>query len=138
MARKIIIGDQEFIVPDKFPKSGVTVGLILVFIYAIWSSIFRVELEEEGVLLTLGEYSGLRQSGIHLKWPAPIQTVIKIPTKKVVIARIENIFVFFSPEYLNIFISLSVKSVLKKNWVDIKKINGNISKTNIGVFIKDK
>ena len=82
MARKIIIGDQEFIVPDKFPKSGVTIGLILVFIYAIWSSIFRVELEEEGVLLTLGEYSGLRQSGIHLKWPAPIQTVIKIPTKR--------------------------------------------------------
>ena len=82
MARKIIIGDQEFIVPDKFPKSGVTIGLILVFIYAIWSSIYRVELEEEGVLLTLGEYSGLRQSGIHLKWPAPIQTVIKIPTKR--------------------------------------------------------
>ena len=82
MARKIIIGDQEFIVPDKLPKSGVTIGLILVFIYAIWSSIFRVELEEEGVLLTLGEYSGLRQSGIHLKWPAPIQTVIKIPTKR--------------------------------------------------------
>ena len=82
MARKIIIGDQEFIVPDKFPKSGVTIGLVLVFIYAIWSSIFRVELEEEGVLLTLGEYSGLRQSGIHLKWPAPIQTVIKIPTKR--------------------------------------------------------
>ncbi len=82
MAKKIIIGDQEFIVPDKFPKSGVTIGLILVFIYAIWSSIYRVELEEEGVLLTLGEYSGLRQSGIHLKWPAPIQTVIKIPTKR--------------------------------------------------------
>ena len=82
MARKIIIGDQEFIVPDKFPKSGVTIGLILVFIYAVWSSIYRVELEEEGVLLTLGEYSGLRQSGIHLKWPAPIQTVIKIPTKR--------------------------------------------------------
>lgn len=82
MARKIIIGDQEFIVPDKFPKSSVTIGLILVFIYAIWSSIYRVELEEEGVLLTLGEYSGLRQSGIHLKWPAPIQTVIKIPTKR--------------------------------------------------------
>ena len=82
MARKIIIGDQEFIVPDKFPKSGVTIGLTLVFIYAIWSSIFRVELEEEGVLLTLGEYSGLKQSGIHLKWPSPIQTVIKIPTKR--------------------------------------------------------
>ena len=82
MARKIIIGNQEFMVPDKFPKSGFTIGLILVLIFAVWSSVYRVELEEEGVLLTLGEYSGLAQSGIHLKWPAPIQTVIKIPTKR--------------------------------------------------------
>ena len=82
MARKIIIGDQEFMVPDKFPKSGFTIGLILVLIFAVWSSVYRVELEEEGVLLTLGEYTGLVQSGIHLKWPAPLQTVIKIPTKR--------------------------------------------------------
>ena len=82
MAKKIIVGDQEFIVPDKFPKSGFTIGLILVLLLAIWSSIYRVELEEEGVLMTLGEYSGLVQSGIHVKWPAPIQTVIKIPTKR--------------------------------------------------------
>ena len=61
-----------------------------------------------------------------------------IPIKKVVIAIIENIFVFLSPEYLKMLISLSVKSVLKKNCVDIKKINGNISKTNIGVFIKER
>ena len=82
MARRIIVGDQEFVVPDKFPKSGFTIGLILVLIFAVWSSIYRVELEEEGVLLTLGEYTRLEQSGIHLKWPAPIQTVIKIPTKR--------------------------------------------------------
>ena len=82
MARKIIIGDQEFMVPDKFPKSGFTIGFILVLIFAVWSSVYRVELEEEGVLLTLGEHTGLAQSGIHLKWPAPIQTVIKIPTKR--------------------------------------------------------
>ena len=82
MARKIIVGDQEFMIPDKFPKSGFTIGIILVLIFAVWSSVYRVELEEEGVLLTLGEYSGLVQSGIHLKWPAPIQTVIKIPTKR--------------------------------------------------------
>lgn len=82
MARKIIVGDQEFIIPDKFPKSGLSIGLLLVALFAVWSSVYRVELEEEGVLMTLGEYSGLVQSGIHLKWPAPIQTVIKIPTKR--------------------------------------------------------
>lgn len=82
MARKIIVGDQEFTIPDKFPKSGITIGVILVLLFAVYSSVYRVELEEEGVLMTLGEYSGLVQSGIHLKWPAPIQTVIKIPTKR--------------------------------------------------------
>ena len=82
MAKRIVVGDQEFVVPDKFPKSGFTIGLILVLIFAVWSSIYRVELEEEGVLMTLGEYSGLKQSGIHIKWPAPIQTIIKIPTKR--------------------------------------------------------
>ena len=82
MAKRIVVGDQEFVVPDKFPRSGFTIGLILLLIFAIWSSIYRVELEEEGVLMTLGEYSGLKQSGIHIKWPAPIQTVIKIPTKR--------------------------------------------------------
>ena len=82
MARKIIVGDQEFTIPDKFPKSGFTIGVILVLLFAVWSSVYRVELEEEGVLMTLGEYTGLVQSGIHLKWPAPIQTVIKIPTKR--------------------------------------------------------
>tara|TARA_B100000963_G_scaffold359480_1_gene386931 strand:+ start:2444 stop:2641 length:198 start_codon:yes stop_codon:yes gene_type:complete len=61
-----------------------------------------------------------------------------MPTKKVVIIKIENIFVFLSPEYLKIFISLSVKRLLKKNCVDIKKINGNISKTNIGVFKSER
>jgi len=55
-----------------------------------------------------------------------------------VIANIEKIFEFLSPEYLKIFISSLLKSVLKKNCVDIRKINGNISKTNIGVFISDK
>tara|TARA_B100000989_G_scaffold297688_1_gene284333 strand:+ start:806 stop:982 length:177 start_codon:yes stop_codon:yes gene_type:complete len=54
------------------------------------------------------------------------------------VIKIENIFVFLSPEYLKIFISLSVKRLLKKNCVDIKKINGNISKTNIGVFIRER
>ena len=82
MAKRIVVGDQEFMVPDKFPKSGFTIGLILLLIFAVWSSIYRVELEEEGVLMTLGEYSSLKQSGIHIKWPAPIQTVIKIPTKR--------------------------------------------------------
>ena len=63
---------------------------------------------------------------------------MRIPKKKVVTDKIKKIFEFLSPEYLKIFNSLLWNKLLKKNWVDIKNINGNISKTNIGVFIKDK
>ena len=52
--------------------------------------------------------------------------------------KIEKIFEFFNPEYFNIFISLLLNKLLKKTCVEIKNINGNISNTNIGVFINDK
>ena len=45
---------------------------------------------------------------------------------------------FLRPEYLKISISLFSNSLMKNNWVVIKKINGNISKTRSGEFIADK
>ena len=44
----------------------------------------------------------------------------------------------FKPEYLKIFISSFSNNFRKKNWVDIKKIKGNISKIIDGEFINDK
>ena len=82
MAKRIIIGDQEFDVPDVFPKSGWLIGLLLIVIFGIWSSFYRVELEEVGVLMTLGKYHGEVGSGLHMKLPAPFQTVIKVPVKR--------------------------------------------------------
>ena len=48
------------------------------------------------------------------------------------------IFEFFNPEYLNIFISLLLNSLIKKSWVVIKKIKGKISKIMAGEFKRDK
>tara|TARA_X000000368_G_scaffold362364_1_gene307005 strand:+ start:125 stop:373 length:249 start_codon:yes stop_codon:yes gene_type:complete len=45
---------------------------------------------------------------------------------------------FFRPEYLNTSNSLLLKSLIKKNCVDNKNINGNISKIIDGEFKKDK
>jgi hypothetical protein len=56
----------------------------------------------------------------------------------VAVLIIEKIFEFLNPEYLNIFISLLLKRLLKKTCVEIRNINGIISNTNIGVFINDK
>ena len=81
MAKRIIIGDQEFDVPNVFPKSGWLIALLLIIVFGLWSSFYRVELEEVGVLMTLGKYHGEVGSGLHMKLPAPFQTIIKVPVK---------------------------------------------------------
>jgi hypothetical protein len=48
------------------------------------------------------------------------------------------ILLFFKPEYLKIFISSLLNNLRKKNCVDIKKINGNISKIIDGELITDR
>ena len=49
-----------------------------------------------------------------------------------------SICVLVKPENLKINNSFLFKVLIKKNWVDIKKINGKMSKIIAGVFIKDK
>jgi hypothetical protein len=51
--------------------------------------------------------------------------------------NIFKILEFFNPEYLNVCICLSFNRLIKKTWVETKKIKGNISNTNEGEFKKD-
>ena len=64
--------------------------------------------------------------------------IIIIERTKVTKDIISNIFEFFNPEYLKTVISSLLNNLIKNSWVEIKKINGNISKTIDGVFSKDK
>ena len=48
-----------------------------------------------------------------------------------------TILEFLRPEYLKISIWLSLNKVMKKTCVEIKNINGNISKINDGEFKKE-
>ena len=52
--------------------------------------------------------------------------------------KITIIFEFFSPEYLNISISLFSNNLIKKSWIVNNKINGAISNISAGEFNKDK
>ena len=45
---------------------------------------------------------------------------------------------FLSPEYLKICIWLSLNKLIKKNWVEIKNIKGNISNIIVGEFNKER
>ena len=59
------------------------------------------------------------------------------PIRTLIIEIIFNIEVFFNPEYLKISTSLLLNKFMKKSWVETKKINGNISKINVGEFKSD-
>ena len=50
---------------------------------------------------------------------------------------IHKILEFLRPEYLNTSNSLLLKSLIKKNWVVNRNINGNISKIIEGEFKRD-
>ncbi len=65
--------------------SGKTVGiglLALLGLIGVWSSVFTVGAEEVGVVMTFGKFSHETQPGLHVKWPRPIQTVMKVAVRR--------------------------------------------------------
>ena len=48
---------------------------VLLAIFLLFSSMYTVEPDEEGVILTLGKYSGSVGPGLHFKLPYPLQRV---------------------------------------------------------------
>lgn len=64
------------------PRSVGTGLLVLLGIVVLWSSVFTVAAEEVGVVLTFGRYSRQAEPGLNIKWPWPIQTVMKVPVQR--------------------------------------------------------
>jgi membrane protease subunit HflK len=62
-------------------KVGVIAVVVLVAIL-IFSSVFTVEPEEVGVILTFGKYSREVGPGLRFKLPAPIESVTKVPVQR--------------------------------------------------------
>ncbi len=59
-----------------------TVLLVLLILAALWSTIFTVQPEEVGVILTFGKFSRAVDPGFHFKLPYPFQSVIKVPVQR--------------------------------------------------------
>ena len=72
----------DFKPPSINPRVILGVVLLLLAAVAVYSSIFTVEAEEVGVVLTFGRYSHDAPPGLQFKWPRPIQTVIKVPVRR--------------------------------------------------------
>ena len=69
---------------QNMPSSR-TVGIVVLVVLGIvlaWSSKFTVGAEEVGVVLTFGKYSRQAEPGLRVKWPWPVQTVMKVPVQR--------------------------------------------------------
>jgi membrane protease subunit HflK len=93
-------GGKEF-------SSGGVAWIAVVVLLLIWffagGPIYKVDTDEEGVIQTFGKYSSSTGSGIHLKFPWPVQSVTKPKVAKVL--RIEVGFRTINqgppPEYID-------------------------------------
>jgi len=65
----------------NLPTVAVILAVLLV-LSVIWSSVFTVEPEEVGIILTFGKYTREVQPGLAFKLPYPVQAVIKVPVER--------------------------------------------------------
>ena len=64
---------------------AILLGLIFL-ILLVWSCIFRVDTDQQGLVLRFGQFVRLTQPGLHYKLPYPIETVLR-PT----VTRIKSV-----------------------------------------------
>ena len=58
-------------------------GVLLLGLAALSSSYYTVEPEEKAVVLRLGKYQAMEDSGLHFKIPFGIDTILKIKTERI-------------------------------------------------------
>ncbi len=70
-------------IPPKIPRLAI-VGIVaaLLILWIAFSSIFTVEPEEVGMVLRFGKYDRAMEPGLHFKFPAPLERLIKVPVQR--------------------------------------------------------
>ena len=74
MARKIVVGDQEITIPT-FNIGGLAILLLVVGAWFALSAFYVVGPDEEGVVRRFGKWVRTEPSGLHFKFPYPIEEV---------------------------------------------------------------
>ena len=83
-SQEIRPGDLVRMLPSNM-RSLRTAGiaaLVALSTVLVWSSVFTVGAEEVGVVLTFGKYSRQAEPGLRVKWPWPVQGVLKVPVQR--------------------------------------------------------
>ena len=74
MARKIVVGDQEITIPT-FNIGGLAILLLVVGAWFVMSAFYVVGPDEEGVVRRFGKWVRTEPSGLHFKFPYPIEKI---------------------------------------------------------------
>ena len=77
MAKRIQFGNIFLDVPD-IPKQSKYFVVLVLIVLALFSSIYTIDANENGVVLLFGKYSRTTNPGIHLKFPYGIEKVYKV------------------------------------------------------------
>ncbi len=66
------------------PLSGlIPIVVIIVAAFGLFSSVYKVDTEETGVILRFGKFAGLPESGLHFKMPFGIDKIYLVKTGRV-------------------------------------------------------
>ena len=63
------------------PVGGILLGVFaLALVWAVFDSWISIDAQRVGVVLRFGKFDRIMQNGLNLKWPAPIEQVVKVET----------------------------------------------------------
>ncbi len=75
--------DLDRLRPPNLPAGAVGTAIAgLLGLVVLWSAVFTVKAEEVGVVVTFGRYTREAGPGLRVKWPWPIQDVVKVPIQR--------------------------------------------------------
>ena len=81
MSKKYQFGEVEVEVPEFNFKKIIPIIFLAIIALLIYSSVYSIQADEQGVVLRFGKFSSISESGLHFKVPF-IDNVYKIKTAK--------------------------------------------------------
>jgi membrane protease subunit HflK len=68
--------------PDELRRWLLLAPLLLLVAALLWSTVFTIDPQEVGVVLTFGRFTRVTEPGLRFKLPYPVQTLRKVPVQR--------------------------------------------------------
>jgi modulator of FtsH protease HflK len=78
MTQKVQFGDMDIIIPKMNFMKIITGAAIFILVISLYTSVYTIDANENGVVLRFGKYTTTTMPGLHLKLPFGIDKVYKV------------------------------------------------------------